>query len=174
MLKQKKKAPKLRASAAQVRALVNFGVDAANRFLDPMNEAHVAAASMIGHLSQCYGALSRDEGKWKELLEEHSIAFGHQFVALEDFLRMLMQSYGKPSPSCTNFWNSPLMVLVPPFFGDTGTRTLEAPSRNLAGGVAGFSPAAPLLKASSTFSGCSQLSESIVGETASCQCDHDG
>ena len=103
MLKQKKKAPKLRASAAQVRALVNFGVYAANRFLDPRNEAHVAAASMIGHLSQCYGALSRDEGKWKELLEEHSIAFGHQFVALEDFFEDADAKLWKTKPKLHQF-----------------------------------------------------------------------
>ena len=85
MIKQKKKAPKLRGSAAQVRALVPFGVQAANEYLDGTKEADVAAAAMICHLNACYCALSREEEHWKPLLFDHSIAFGHQFVALESF-----------------------------------------------------------------------------------------
>ena len=85
MLKQKKKSPKLRGSAAQVRALVDFGVHAANSWLNPSVDVDVAAATMIGHLAECYHALSKDKGNWKELLTENSIAFAHQYVALESF-----------------------------------------------------------------------------------------
>ena len=67
MIKQQKKAPKLRGSAAQVRALVPFGVQAANEYLDGTKETDVAAAAMICHLNACYWALSREEEHWKPL-----------------------------------------------------------------------------------------------------------
>ena len=60
MLKQPKKAPKLRASAAQCRALVPFAYREANRALDDNAPEEAAAKQGMYHLHQCYQALTRE------------------------------------------------------------------------------------------------------------------
>ena len=85
MLKQPKKAPKLRASAAQCRALVPFALQEANRLLDDSVPEEAAANNAMFHLEQCYRALSRDSIFAADVLREHSTKFTLQFVALERY-----------------------------------------------------------------------------------------
>jgi hypothetical protein len=83
MLKQPKKAPKLRCSAAQCRALVPFGELAAQEMLADDVLVEAAAKAAMLHLSQCYKALSRQSIFASDVLREHSSKFALQFCALE-------------------------------------------------------------------------------------------
>ena len=85
MLKQPKKAPKLRASAAHCRALVPFAQQEANRLLDDSQPEEAAAKIAMFHLSQCYRALGSDSMFAADVLREHSTKFALQFVALERY-----------------------------------------------------------------------------------------
>ena len=85
MLKQPKKAPKLRASAAQCRALVPFAYREANRALDDNAPEEAAAKQAMYHLHQCYQALTRESIFAADVLREHSTKFALQYVALERF-----------------------------------------------------------------------------------------
>ena len=76
--------PKLRASAAQARALVPIAKELANKYLSSeiaMEGAMMAAADA---LSDCYMALSSSSIFWRETLSEKSRRFAAQFVALEE------------------------------------------------------------------------------------------
>ena len=83
MLKQPKKAPKLRSSAAQCRALVPFAVMEANRLLNDAVPHEAAAKIGMHHLGQCYAALSHDSIFAADALKENSVRFALQYVALE-------------------------------------------------------------------------------------------
>ena len=85
MLKQPKKAPKLRSSAAQCRALVPIAQDLAQAHLRDCDPIEAAAKIGMGHLHQCYQALSSGSIFADDILREHSIKFALQYVALEDF-----------------------------------------------------------------------------------------
>ena len=61
VIKQPQKAAKLRASGAQVRALVPFAAEAASRLLNTANLVDEAARVGTNHLAKCYDALSSDE-----------------------------------------------------------------------------------------------------------------
>lgn len=60
MIKQPKKAPKLRGGAAHVRALVPFGLMLAEELLSGGSPAEEAALIGMRHLAECYKALSHD------------------------------------------------------------------------------------------------------------------
>ena len=83
MLKQNKKAPKLRGYAAQVRALVPFAKELAEELLSPLDPLENAARVGIYHLDQCYQALSASSIFSPDILVEHSTKFALQYVALE-------------------------------------------------------------------------------------------
>jgi hypothetical protein len=83
MIQQPKKAPKLRASGAQVRALVPFALTTAEALLRA--EVRVEEAALIGtrHLAACYDALSTDSVFPVEVMRFSSIQFALQYVSLE-------------------------------------------------------------------------------------------
>ena len=83
MLKQPKKAPKLRASAAQCRALVPIAHALAQELLGA-EPAEAAAKQGMVHLMHCYEALSATSIFSSDTLREQSIKFALQYVALED------------------------------------------------------------------------------------------
>lgn len=83
MLKAKSKAPKLRAYAAQVRALVPWGLELANTVLDPTDPVENAARVGMYHIDQVYKALSATSIFAHIILQEHSTKFALQYVALE-------------------------------------------------------------------------------------------
>ena len=85
MIKQDKKSPKLRGSAAMVRSLIPFGVFVANKLLDPLSEVEMAAIQGINHLAQCYDALSIADATWQARLRSSSILFALQYIALERY-----------------------------------------------------------------------------------------
>ena len=85
MLKQPKKSPKLRGSAAQVRALVPFALKCAEDLLAGGSPAEIAALVGTRHLSECYKALSHESIFFADVLRENSIAFALQYCALEQF-----------------------------------------------------------------------------------------
>ena len=82
MLKQEGKAPKLRGSAAVVRALVPFARELADELLDRSNPVEDAARCGIYHLHQCYLALS-STAIFAEGVMNQSTKFALQYVALE-------------------------------------------------------------------------------------------
>ena len=83
VIRQQSKPPLLRASAAQVRALVPCAKELAQRFLG--NTATDEAAKVAAtHLHECYQALSHDApAGWEEQLARNSRLFAAQLVALE-------------------------------------------------------------------------------------------
>lgn len=85
MIKQSKKAPKLRCSAAQCRALVPFAVKAAQELLDSAVPLEEAAKTGMYHLDQCYRALSHDSIFAADVLKEHSTKFALIFCSLEEY-----------------------------------------------------------------------------------------
>ena len=59
MLRKEKASPKLRASAAEARALIPFALELANEVLDDANPFHVAMKSAAYHLLQCISPCRR-------------------------------------------------------------------------------------------------------------------
>ncbi len=83
MLRMGTKSPKLRAYAAEARAMVPWGQEMAHRFLsreDAFEEAIICAADS---LARCYDCLSDTTMFPKAVLAEHSRRFCQQVVALE-------------------------------------------------------------------------------------------
>jgi hypothetical protein len=74
--------PKLRASAAEARALVGFAVQEARASLDPEDPVQEAAIQAAVRLAACYENLSRDSFSQQQL-EEESTAFCLLYGALE-------------------------------------------------------------------------------------------
>jgi hypothetical protein len=83
MIQQPKKAPKLRASGAQVRALVPFALVEAKALLRPAIPVEEAALAGTGHLAECYNALSSDSVFPVDVMRFSSIQFAQQYVSLE-------------------------------------------------------------------------------------------
>ena len=83
MLKQPKKTPKLRAKAAEARALVPFGLEVAREFLDDSVVLEHTAKVAMQHLSQCYDLLSPEVFS-ADLMGHHSLRFCLLYVALEE------------------------------------------------------------------------------------------
>ena len=84
MIQQPQKAAKLRASGAQVRALVPFAAEAANRLLNTGGLVDEAARAGTNHLAKCYGALSNDSIHAVDTLKESSMRFALQYVSLRN------------------------------------------------------------------------------------------
>lgn len=85
MIKQPKKAPKLRGGAAQVRALVPFGLKMAEELLAGGTPKEEAALIGMRHLANCYAALSHEAIFYADNLRENSCKFALQYCALELF-----------------------------------------------------------------------------------------
>ena len=77
--------PKLRGKAAEIRALVPFGVQLAETYLSDANEVEAAAKAGIRHLHQCYQSLSLDSAFGPDVLQSEAIAFAWQYTALSKF-----------------------------------------------------------------------------------------
>lgn len=75
--------PKLRASAAEARALVPFAAQEALASLNDNILDHGAAKQAAAHLAHCYNMLSHAE-YCKQTLESHSIKFCLLYKSLED------------------------------------------------------------------------------------------
>jgi hypothetical protein len=82
MLQGDGKAPKLRCSAAQCRALVPIAHALAQELLSNAPREAAAKTGMT-HLNRCYEALSGDSIFASDVLREHSVRFALQYVALE-------------------------------------------------------------------------------------------
>ena len=82
---QKKKGFKLRASAAQVRALVPFGQALAEELLSDEVPAERALKAAAVHLNTVYMTLSESFVFQTDTAIEHSTKFALQYVALHDF-----------------------------------------------------------------------------------------
>lgn len=82
MFMQRGKAPKLRCSAAQCRAMIPFGLEM-SAMLNPANEVEAAAQQAMYHLDQCYKALSSTSIFFADAFRDHSTKFGLLYVALE-------------------------------------------------------------------------------------------
>ena len=82
MIKSDKKAPKLRCSAAQCRALVPFALQIAVDVLSPANAREAAMTAAARHLKNCYDALSDLSFFYADILREESKSFALQYVAL--------------------------------------------------------------------------------------------
>ncbi len=83
MLCQPKKAPKLRASAAQCRALVPCAWELAVELLFDADPVESAAKNGMYHLNQCYSSLSHQSMFALDVLRQHSMKFALIYVALE-------------------------------------------------------------------------------------------
>jgi hypothetical protein len=82
MILPAKAPPKLRASAAQCRALVPFGRQLAEELLTGGGEEEAARVAAV-HLHNCYRALSSSTPDRQALLSFSARAFASQYVALE-------------------------------------------------------------------------------------------
>ena len=82
MFLQPKKAPKLRCSAAQCRAMIPFALELVAGFSDHDVVESTAKLAMM-HLDQCYKALSHSSMFAADVLQEHSVKFSLLYVALE-------------------------------------------------------------------------------------------
>ena len=83
IIKKSGKSPKLRASAAQARALVKVAQELVQRHLrmdNPMEQAMIVATKA---LFECYQSLSSSSIFWEDILPVQSRKFASQFVALE-------------------------------------------------------------------------------------------
>ena len=83
MIKKEKKAPKLRCSAAQCRALIPIVLDLAERYLDNSKPVEQAAIVGMQKLDSCYRALSHESIFSMDVLRTSSVEFALQYVALE-------------------------------------------------------------------------------------------
>ena len=83
MLQMPGKAPKLRASAAQCRALVPFASKLSQERLDAADHIEAAARRGMMSLHECYRALSKDSIFASDVLKAKSTSFAQQYVALE-------------------------------------------------------------------------------------------
>ena len=83
MLRKEKASPKLRASAAEARALIPFALELAHEVLDDANPFHAAMKSAAYHLLQCYKSLSKESIFWEDVLRTSSRKFAAQYIALE-------------------------------------------------------------------------------------------
>jgi len=84
-LQQPGKAPKLRASAAQVRALVPFALECAQELLSADDPVEAAARTGMHHLNQCYMSLDSSSVFSSDVLRDSSVRFAQQYVALESW-----------------------------------------------------------------------------------------
>jgi len=82
-LQQPKKAPKLRGSAAQVRALIPFALDSSKDLLSLSDPVESAMRSGMHHLHQCYMCLDSGSVFSSDVLRDSAVRFAQQFVALE-------------------------------------------------------------------------------------------
>ena len=82
MLKQSDKPPKLRASAAQRRALVPWVREVCSDKLNPNDPMEQAVQMGAYHLDQCYKSLSSGSILAKDFLKEHTTRFASLYVAL--------------------------------------------------------------------------------------------
>ena len=78
------KSPKLRAYAAEARALVPFAVELANSLLSDDVPEQAAAKKAALHLNECYKCLSNSSFN-PEALRKESIEFCQTYGALEQF-----------------------------------------------------------------------------------------
>jgi len=83
MLCKQKGYPKLRCSAAQMRAMVPWLQELATTLLVDDNPKEEAMKSGIYHLHQCYQALSSSSIFFDDILSRSSRLFAAQYVALE-------------------------------------------------------------------------------------------
>ena len=84
LVKQNKKKPHLRCSAAQARALIPFGKELVDELFDDSNPEEKAAKTAMGHMFECYEALHGADD-FVGRLTLHSRLFALQFVALEEY-----------------------------------------------------------------------------------------
>jgi hypothetical protein len=82
MLKQPKKFPKLRARAAECRALVPWVLELCNRLLSANVEVEATAKQAMHHLNQCYTNLSPATFN-ADHMKDNSVKFGLLYVGLE-------------------------------------------------------------------------------------------
>lgn len=80
--KSPSKPPKLRAKAAEARALIPFGVFISSAFLDANDTVHCAILSAAKHLSDCYANLARSSYD-PEKIRAASRKFCLQYCSLE-------------------------------------------------------------------------------------------
>ena len=84
LVKQPKKKPHLRCSAAQARALIPFGKEIVDELFDNSIPEEKAAKAAMGHMFECYEAL-RGDVDFKDRLALHSRLFALQYVTLEEY-----------------------------------------------------------------------------------------
>lgn len=84
MFKREKKAPKLRAKAAEARALVPYAVVAAEKWLTAGTQLHLAIIQAAKHLSSCYDNLNPQTFN-PDNLRTSSRLFCLQYAALQSF-----------------------------------------------------------------------------------------
>ena len=84
LVKQNKKTPHLRCSAAQARALIPFGKELVDELFDDRNPEEKAAKTAMGHMFECYEALHGADD-FVGRLTLHSRLFALQFVVLEEY-----------------------------------------------------------------------------------------
>ena len=82
MIKAQKKGPKLRASGAQVRALIPFARAKAEELFGDAVPVEAAAKQCIISLHECYKTLSRDVIAARETLKDQARKFALQYVSL--------------------------------------------------------------------------------------------
>jgi len=75
--------PKMKGSAAQIRALIQFGKEMANKYLDDTVPREMAAKTAAHHLKNCYQALAESsEACRDEAFQASAKAFAFQYHAL--------------------------------------------------------------------------------------------
>ena len=123
MLRKEKASPKLRASAAEARALIPFALELANEVLDDANPFHAAMKSAAYHLLQCYKSLSKESICWEDVLRTSSRKFAAQYIALEMATDTPKTWVVKPNMHVSS--NCAALAHNPPYSGLTEMRTLE-------------------------------------------------
>jgi len=80
---KQKSSPKLKGSAASIRALVPFCHQQCQELLDNTLPLHQAIAAAAHNLNECYKCLSHDAADWQQKLSDHSKDFAVQCDALQ-------------------------------------------------------------------------------------------
>ena len=87
MIQAKKAPPKLRAKAAEVRALIPFAKSASDRFLSDAEPVEKAAKEMAKHLNTLYGTLSGQCIFRQDLMQNHCNKFCLLYAGLEEVFK---------------------------------------------------------------------------------------
>jgi len=81
-IKGRRKQPKLKGSAGQIRALIPWAHEAAVELLNPENQKQKTIMDAAAQLNRCYQCLSKDDEDWETVLPVAARQFASCYMAL--------------------------------------------------------------------------------------------